>query len=108
MIYNIKQAVIPAERKKLLVLLAVLVSLIVLDGLLTIFLVGTGAATEANPILKPIVGESSFLIIKVAGALLISALMWYRFSRLAVVTAWIGVVGYSMIVLWNTSLCLLV
>ena len=104
---NIKQMPVTGDRRKLLFLLALLVFLIITDGVLTIALVGSGNATEANPLLRPMVGDSVFMVLKVAGALLISALMWVRFSRLSLVGAWIGVAGYSMIVLWNTGLFLI-
>jgi hypothetical protein len=105
--YNVKQVSVPGERKKMLYLLVLLVLLVVIDGVITIFLVKNGIATEGNPFLRPIIGEVGFMVLKVVGAVAVSIYAWLRFSRLALVGAWIGVVGYSVIVLWNTSLFLL-
>ncbi len=92
-------------------LLGALVGLVTLDGVLTEFLVGKGAAREFNPILQPLVGDIGVMVLKVAGALLCAFILWdvyRRFPRVAVISAWIGVGAYSAIILWNTSLILLV
>ena len=92
-------------------LLGVLVGLVTLDGVLTEFLVGKGAAREANPLLQPLVGDVGFMILKVAGALLCAFILWdvhRRYPRAAIISTWIGVVAYSAIVLWNTTLILLI
>ena len=92
-------------------LLGALVGLVTLDGVLTEFLVGKGAAREANPILQPLVGDIGFMVLKVVGALVCAFILWdvhRRFPRVGIIAAWIAVVGYAAIVLWNTSLILLV
>ena len=92
-------------------LLGALVGLVTLDGVLTEFLVGKGAAWEVNPFLQPLVGDIGFMVLKVVGALLCAFILWdiyRRFPKVAVITTWIAVVGYGVIVLWNTSLFLLI
>ena len=98
-------------KHKMKYLLGILVGLVTLDGVLTEFLVGKGAAREANPILQPLVGDVGFMVLKVVGALLCAFILWdvhRRYPRVAVISAWIGVAAYSAIIVWNTSLILLV
>lgn len=102
------QVATQTNRKKMVFLLVLLVLLIVLDTILTIFLVNSGSAREGNPLLQPFIGDASFLVLKIASALLIAAFLWWRFSRLAMVAACIGIAGYSLIVIWNSSLIFLV
>ena len=97
----------PVGRKKMKVLLGILIFFVILDGLLTEFLLKQGVAREANPFLQPLVGDVGFMVLKVVGALLCAFILWdiYRHSpRLAVIATWIAVAGYGVIVLWNTSL----
>lgn len=91
-------------------LLGVLVSFVVLDGLVTEFLINGGLAREGNPFLEPLVGDIGFMILKVAGSLLCAFILWdiyRRFPRVAVVATWIAVAGYGGIIIWNASLFLL-
>jgi hypothetical protein len=109
--FKIKQVLSKASRKKMIYLLIILVSLVVLDGLLTEYLIPGGMVREANPFLEPLVGQTGFMILKIVGALLCAFILWdvyRRFPRVAVITTWIAVAGYFAIVLWNTSLILLV
>ena len=88
-------------------LLATLVGLVTLDGLLTQFLVGKGAAREANPLLEPMVGNIGFMILKIVGALLCALILWdvhRRYPKVGLIATSIAVVGYGVIVIWNTSL----
>jgi hypothetical protein len=97
-------------KRKIIYLLGALVSLVTIDGLMTEFLVGKGAAREANPLLQPLVGDVGFMILKVVGALLCAFILWdvhRRFPKVAVISAWIAVIGYTVIVLWNGTLILL-
>jgi hypothetical protein len=99
-----------ASRKEMKYLLGVLVSFVVLDGLVTEFLINGGLAREGNPFLEPLVGDIGFMILKVAGSLLCAFILWdiyRRFPRVAVVATWIAVAGYGGIIIWNTSLFLL-
>lgn len=100
----------PIGRNKMKILLGVLIFFVVLDGLLTEFLLKRGTAREVNPFLQPLVGDVGFMVLKVVGALLCAFILWdiyRRFPRVAVIATWIAVAGYGVIVLWNTSLFLL-
>jgi len=97
-------------REKMKYLLGVLVAFVVLDGLLTEFLIDGGRAREGNPLLEPLVGDIGFILLKVAGSLLCAFILWdiyKRFPRVAVAATWIAVAGYGAIIIWNTSLFLL-
>jgi hypothetical protein len=91
-------------------LLGLLVILVVLDGLLTQGLVNGGLAREGNPLLRPLVGEAGFIVLKVVGALLCAFILWdiyRRFPRVAIIATSCFVVAYGAIVLWNSSLFIL-
>ncbi len=91
-------------------LLALLVIFVVLDGLLTQGLVNGGLAREGNPLLRPLVGEAGFIVLKVVGALLCAFILWdiyRRFPRVAIIATSCFVVAYGAIVLWNSSLFIL-
>ncbi len=97
-------------KRKITYLLSALVFLVILDGMMTEFLVGKGAAREANPLLQPLVGDVGFMILKVVGALLCALILWdvhRRFPRVGLIASYIAVTGYAVIVLWNTTLILL-
>ena len=97
-------------KKKMIILLAVLVGFVILDGVLTEILMKRGVAREINPFLQPLVGDVGFMVLKVVGSLLVALILWdiyRRFPRVAVIATWIAVAGYGVIVLWNTSLFLL-
>jgi len=100
----------PISKKKMRVLIGVLIFLVILDGVLTEFLLKDGLAREINPFLEPLVGEVGFMVLKVVGSLLVALILWdiyRRFPRVAVIATWIAVAGYGVIVLWNTSLLVL-
>jgi len=99
-----------ASRKEMKYLLGVLVAFVVLDGLVTEFLIDGGLAREGNPFLEPLVGDIGFMILKVVGSLLCAFILWdiyKRFPKVAVAATWIAVAGYGGIIIWNTSLFLL-
>jgi hypothetical protein len=107
---NLLKKLAQAGRKKITYLLIALVSLVIVDGLLTQYLVPKGAAREANPFLEPLVGQTGFMVLKIVGALLCAFILWdvyRRFPRVGMIAAWIAVLGYGAIVIWNTSLILL-
>ena len=106
----IRQVLTQGSRKKIIYLLIILVCLVVLDGLITEYLIDGGTASEANPFLESLVGEPAFMILKAAGALFCAFILFdvhRRFPRTAMVTTWIAVAGYFAIVLWNSSLIFL-
>ena len=107
---NVKHLLLQGSRKKIIYLLIVLVCLVVLDGLLTEYLIDGGGASEANPFLESLVGEPGFMILKAAGALFCAFVLYdihRRYPGTAMITTWIAIVGYFAIVLWNTSLIFL-
>ena len=88
------------------ILLGLLIVFEISDGLLTHFLIKNGLAREGNPFLSPIVGETSFMILKVVGVLICAFILWdihKRFPRVALVATSCFVVFYWVIVLWNLS-----
>jgi hypothetical protein len=100
----------PVGRKQMKYLLSILVVFVVLDGLLTQFLIDGGRAREGNPFLQPLVGDVGFILLKVAGALLCAFILWdvyRRFPKVAVIATKCFVAAYGVIVLWNTSLFIL-
>lgn len=91
-------------------LLGILVALVILDGVVTQLLINSGLAQESNPFLQPIVGETGFIILKIVGALLCALILWdvYRhFPRVGVIAAWVAVICYGGIVVWNSTLFLI-
>ncbi len=107
---KIPKVLTQANHRKMVCLLLILVLLVVLDGVLTEYLIDGGGVWEANPLLEPLVGETGFMILKTVGALLVAFILWdvyRRYPKIATVTTWVGIVGYFAIVLWNTSLVFL-
>lgn len=99
----------PIGKKQMKYLLIVLVGFVVLDGLLTEFLINGGMAREGNPILEPLVGDIGFMLLKVAGSLFCAFILWdvyRRFPRVAIGATWVFVTAYAGIIIWNTSLFL--
>jgi len=85
-------------------LLSLLVGFTVADGLLTYFLIRHGLGREGNPLLLPLLGDDSFLTIKLVGTILCVLILWdiYKhFPRLALVSTSCFVVLYAVIVIWN-------
>jgi hypothetical protein len=90
-------------------LLGVLVSFVILDGLVTELLVGGGLAREGNPLLEPLVGNIGFMVVKAAGALVCTVILWdvyRRFPRVAIWATWCFVAAYGLILAWNSSIFL--
>ena len=88
-------------------LLGLLIVFVISDGLLTQLLIKGGLAREGNPFLQPIVGEVGFIVLKVVGVLLCALILWdiyKRLPRVALVSTWCFVIGYGVIVLWNSAL----
>ena len=107
---KIKEFFSQAGQRKMTYLLIILVLLVVLDGLLTQFLIDGGNAHESNSFLAPIIGDTGFMLLKIFGSLICAFILFdvYRQRpRWGIVATWIAVMGYGAIVLWNTSLFLL-
>ena len=91
-------------------LLTFMIAFVILDGVLTEYLIATGRAWEANAFMAPLVGNVGFMLLKIFGSLFCALVLWdiyTRHQKLAIVAAWIAVVGYGVIVAWNTSLCII-
>lgn len=85
-------------------LLATLSVLVIADGLITQAVVGQDLAREGNPIMQPIVGDDSFLVVKVLGAIVCSLLLldiYKRWAKLALISTSCFVIFYGAIVVWN-------
>jgi len=83
--------------------------IVVVDGLITRFLVAGGHALEANPFLKVWVDHDLFLAIKVSGAFLATLLLWATYGvkpRLVYTITVVFLVLYTAIVFWNLSVFL--
>jgi Domain of unknown function (DUF5658) len=88
-------------------LLAAMMGLMIADGLITQFLVNRGISTEGNPIMRPLVGDVRFIIMKVLGAILCSIILWDIYKRRAklVLISTSCIAGcYGIIVIWNLHL----
>lgn len=86
--------------------LGALIALVVLDGVVSQFLITHGLGREGNPFLQTLVGERSFLIIKVVGALICALILWDIYKRrpkMALIASLCFVGLYAGIVVWNFS-----
>lgn len=84
--------------------LYVLFAIIVADGLISQFLIINGYGSEANPLLQSVVGQESFLPIKIAGAFLATLLLWIKFNakpKLVYTITVVALAFYTAIVYWN-------
>ena len=100
----------PTGKRKMLWLLGVLVAFVILDGIITEALLANGLARESNPFLEPLVGEIGFMLLKIAGSLIVAGILWdvyLHFPKVATIATWIFVWAYGAIVVWNTSLFLI-
>lgn len=110
MFKSIKKALQTIDRK-MLYLLAALVLFMSADALMTQVFVPAGKALESNKLLAPLVGQASFIVLKIVGALICAFLLWHvhrRFPKVGLIATWIAVIGCGAILLWNASLMLLI
>jgi hypothetical protein len=87
-------------------ILLLLIALVIVDGVLTEFVIGSGFGREANPFMLTCLFAGNFMWIKVIGAVLSAVILWdihRRNQRLALVTATIFVTVYALIVAWNIA-----
>ena len=87
-------------------LLGTLIALVIADGFITQYLIINGLAREGNPFLQSIVGESSFLVLKVVGAIICALVLWdihKRWPKVALVSSTFFVALYTGIIIWNVS-----
>jgi len=84
--------------------LVALVALVVSDGLISHFVVKHGLAREGNPFLQTLVGEQTFLVIKVVGVLLCAFILGDIYKtrpKMALISSFCFVALYAGIVAWN-------
>jgi hypothetical protein len=92
----------PSRRQ--LMLLVLLLGLMSADAFLTRFIVSHGLGEEGNPILGGWVLEGSFILVKIAAALLVGLILWdlhKRSQRLVLVFTACLIAVYCLIVWWN-------
>ncbi len=85
-------------------LLVLLSGLEISDGAITHFLVGNGLVQEANPLMRSIITEGNFLLLKVVGVLLSVLLLWQvykHFPRLTLVATSSVLLFYGAVLVWN-------
>lgn len=88
-------------------LLGALFGLIVADGVITIFLIERGLATEFNPFLADTVGGPVFMPLKMVGAAIGVHILWRAYRerpRLAGTCSMCLVAFYTLVVYWNAFL----
>ncbi len=89
------------------VLIPLMVALESADGFFTHSAVGKNLVREGNPLMQNIAGNSSFLLLKIVGALLSALLLWIiyrRFPRASLAAATGVVVFYTAVLTWNLSI----
>jgi len=90
-------------------LLGTLLSLVVADGLISQFLIKSGLGQEGNPLLKVLVTENNFLVIKMCAAILCVLILWNiarRLPRLIFIFSACVVGIYTAILFWNITVFL--
>jgi hypothetical protein len=98
------------ENRRIRLLLGTLIALVISDGLITVFLISQGFAREGNPFLQNLVGDRSFLLIKIVGALVAGLILWdihKKRPRMALISTVSFVILYTLIVFWNSSILFL-
>jgi len=90
-------------------ILAILILLVIADGVLTNILIQKDIASEANPFLVNIAGNAGLIIFKIVGVLLAVLILWDIYRRSPKLAFWVSavfLVAYSGIVAWNLHLLL--
>jgi hypothetical protein len=90
-------------------LLGTLLSLVVADGLISQYLIRNGLGQEGNPLIKVLVTENNFLVIKMCAAILCVLILWNiarRLPRLIYIFSACVVGVYTALVLWNVAVFL--
>ncbi len=85
-------------------ILLLLAGLVVADGLITQFLIGTGIAREGNLLLQDLLNSGNFMPVKIAGALLSVILLvniYRHYPKMATIASCCFIVIYTGIVYWN-------
>ncbi len=85
-------------------LIGLLASLVVADGLISNHIMSNGIGTESNLIIESIVGQTSFVLIKLTAAIVSALILWKvfkRYPRLGLVYVILFVIIYTGILWWN-------
>ncbi len=85
-------------------ILLLLAGLVVADGVITQFLIGTGIAREGNLLLQELLNAGNFMPVKIAGALLSGILLaniYRHYPKMALITSCCFILIYTGIVYWN-------
>jgi len=93
-----------AQSRNLQLLWGALVALILADGLITEFAVTNEVGYEANPIIADMLGSHKFFLFKLFGALLVILFLRNisnKQPRMGLISTYIAVVLYMVIVFWN-------
>jgi hypothetical protein len=88
------------------IILLILVLLVIADGVMTEFDIGSGFGYEANPFMLIFLSTGKLMWIKIIGALLSALILWdihRRHQRIALVTSMIFISIYTIIVSWNIA-----
>jgi hypothetical protein len=98
-----------AVSRKIEYLLGTLLSLVVADGLISQFLIKSGLGQEGNPLLKILVTENNFLVIKMCAAIICVLILWNiarRLPRIIFILSACFVGIYTAILFWNIAMFL--
>ena len=85
-------------------LIGILACLVVADGLISNHIMSNGVGTESNLIIESIVGQTSFVLIKVIAAIISAMILWKVFKkhpRAGLVYIIFFVIIYTGILWWN-------
>ena len=85
-------------------LIGLLASLVVADGLISNHIMSNDFGTESNLIIESIVGQTSFVLIKVIAAIVSAMILWKVFKRhprMGLVSIILFVIIYTGILWWN-------
>jgi len=91
-------------------LLGTLLSLVVADGLISQFLIKSGLGQEGNPLLRVLVTENNFLVVKMCAAIICVLLLWNiaRRSPGLIFIFSACIVGiYTALLFWNIAVFLI-
>jgi len=87
-------------------LLCLLFSLVVADGIISNFIVQSGLGKEGNPFIQSIVGQTSFIFLKLSAAFVSALILWKvvrQHTRLGLVSIMFFVMLYTAILWWNLT-----
>ena len=85
-------------------LIGLLASMVMADGLISNHIMSNGLGAESNLIIESIVGQASFILVKVIAAIISAMILWKVFKRhprLGLVSIILFVIIYTGILWWN-------